>query len=254
MRERTDNIIRRYGGEMKPDPQKKRLAMEEIERAIERKRPRYTPTVAELFRIQLEYISPVFWGIQGTLLAAIVLLLFWTDAEYGGVRSYLWWGSLAAAWMGPVVSGGLGRHFSGGMAELEQSCYLNLSQMWAMRMLLSGGIDLLLLGICCGGIVWNTDTPPEQVSVYLLTPFVLSNLCCLAVMTLVRGGRGRYWQAALAVLTSLLALLPSFEPLAYDAEYLWVWILLLAFGTGLWAGQLRQCYKKITGGEILCWS
>lgn len=250
--EKTDSILRAYGRELVPDARKKQETLLTIDKAIEKKSFRYTPSPLELFYIQLQYISPAFWCIQGAFLLAMILLLGNTGGERGELSSCLWWASLIAAWMGLAGCGELGRHLTRGMAELEQSCYVNLPQMWTMRMILSGGVDILLLGICGGGIARNTQAPLGQVCVYLLVPFVLSNLCCLSVLTALRGGRGRYGQTVLAVLTAMLALAPSIEPAAYKAEHLWVWVALLLVGTGFLVRQLRQCYRRIMEGEILC--
>lgn len=250
----VDCILRERGRELTPDARRKREALEALEGEIKRKAICYKPSFVELFGIQLQYISPMFWVIQGVFLAAVVFLMERTNRTGGELGNYLWWGSLTAAWMGAAVCGELGRHLRRGMAELEQSCYFNLPQMWTMRMILSGGADMILLGFCCGGIARSTKTPLGQVCVYLLAPFVLSNLCCLWAVTVFRGGRSRYVGPALAFMTALTVLAPSLRPEAYEAEYFGVWVAALLFGIGLWIKQLRQCYKKIAKGEMLCWS
>lgn len=250
----VDRILRECGREPAPDAQRKKETFEVLEGAVKRKPICYKPSLFDLFRIQLQYISPMFWVIQGAFLAAVALMLERTNRTDGGLCHYLWWGSLTAAWMGAAVCGELGRHFSRGMAELEQSCYFNLPQMWTMRMILSGSVDIVLLGVCSGGIARSARAPLGQVCVYLLAPFVLSNLCCLWAVTAFRGGRNRYARLIVAFMTALLAVTPSLGPEVYEAEHFGVWVAVLFFGTVLWIKQLRQCYRKIAGGEILCWS
>lgn len=250
----VDRILRECGREPAPDAQRKKETFEVLEAAAKRKTICYKPSFFELFGIQLQYISPMFWVIQGAFLAAVALLLERTNRAGGGLCHYLWWGSLTAAWMGAAVCGELGRHLSRGMAELEQSCYFNLPQMWTMRMILSGSVDIVLLGVCSVGIARSVRAPLGQVCVYLLAPFVLSNLCCLWAVTVFRGSRSRYGRLIMAFLMALLAVTPSLGPEAYEAEHFGVWVAALFFGTGLWIKQLRQCYRKIAGGEILCWS
>lgn len=250
----VDRILWEYGRKTAPDAWRKKEAFEALEAAAKRKTICYRPSFFELFGIQLQYISPMFWVIQGAFLVAVALLLERTNRTGGELCSYLWWGSLTAAWMGAAVCGELGRHFSRGMAELEQSCYFNLPQMWTMRMILSGSVDIVLLGVCSGGIARSVRAPLGQVCVYLLAPFVLSNLCCLWAVTAFRGGRSRYGSLFMAFMTALLAVTPFLWSEAYEAKYFGGWVVSLLIGTGLWIKQLRQCYRKIARGEILCWS
>ena len=237
-----------------PDPERKSRSMVVLRRAVSEKRLPYKPSPLDLMGIQLQYISPGFWVLQGCLLLVVVFLLWHTSSIQGELVDYLWWGSVTAAWMGMLVCGDLGRHLSRGMAELEQSCYFNLPQMWTIKMILTGGADILILGFCCGGIAYNTHTPIWQVSVYLLVPFVLSNLCCLLLLTIFRGKKGHGTQLALAIVTAMAALGPSLTVWSYTWNFLWTWVMALAVGSALLAGQLRQCYKKISRGEILCWN
>ena len=239
---------------LSPDPERKNRSMDVLRQAVSEKRLLYKPTPLNLLGIQLQYISSGFWVLQGGLLLAVVLLLWRTSSIQGELADYLWWGSVAAAWMGMLVCGDLGWHLSRGMAELEQSCYFNLPQMWTIKMILTSGADILILGLCCGGIAYNTDTPVWQVSVYLLVPFVLSNLCCLLFLTLLRGKKGHGGQLALAIVIAMAASGPSLTVWSYTWNFLWTWVMTLAVGSALLARQLRQCYKKISRGEILCWN
>lgn len=251
---KEESILREYGRALVPDERRKRETLELLKREIENKTIRYKPSFPELFGIQLQYISPAFWAVQGMFLAAVLFVLGRSDLHGGELSGYLWWGSLTAAWMGLAVCVELGRHLSHNIAELEQSCYINLAQMWTMRMILSGGADIVLLGFCCFGIARNTQSAVWQICVYLLVPFVISNLSCLWAVTVLRGGRSRYAYPVLAFLTALLAFIPSLIPKMYEAEYFWIWVAALLFGTVLLAKQLRQCYKRIEKGELLCWS
>ena len=185
---------------------------------------------------------------------AVALLLWHTSLIQGELRDYLWWSSVAAAWMGMLMCGGLGWHLARGMAELEQSCYINLPQMWTVKIILTGGMDILILGFCCGGIAHHTNTPVWQVSVYLLVPFVLSDLCCLLFLTLLRGKRIHGSQLALAVVMAMAASGPSLAAWSYTWNFLWTWVLTLTVAFVLLVRQLRQCYKKLSRGEILCWN
>ncbi|WP_276951610.1 hypothetical protein [Acetatifactor muris] len=240
---------------MQPDAEAKTQAMEEIEGWIRRKRIRHTPSWGELALIELQYISPGFWVMQASVVMILLIWLGRTAALHGALKDYLQWISVMAAWMGVIACGDLGRHFSRGMAELEQSCYLNLPQMWTIRMILSGTADILVLLLCGLRISENTSVPFVQVCLYILVPFVLSNGCCLLYVTVFRSARGRYGQLVLFLLTgSVVCVLVMTPSRLYTEAYLWLWVTFLAAGTAFFLWQLRRIYGKIRRGETLCWN
>lgn len=247
--------IWKAASQLRPDPHKKQESLLHILSSIDSKDIYSAPPFSELLLIQLQYLSPVFWILQGGMLLGLMLLLFRLPSKGGELTDYLWWSSVAAAWLGVLSNGLLGRHFSSGMAELEQSCYINLTQMWTIRMILVTGVDIFfVLTVFSGGIALRTDTFFGRVAVYLLVPFILSNACCLLGASAIRGGKGKYILAALAVLTALVAAAPSFLPKVYTAAYLWVWFGVLLLGTLIFAGQIRICYSRMIRGEMVCWN
>lgn len=239
---------------LNPDPHKKKESLLFIQGCIDSKKIHTTLSLSDLVWIQVQYITPMFWVLQGGLLCLLVLLLYQRPGQGAELTDYLWWSSIAAAWMGVLSNGALGRHFSNSMAELEQSCCINLSQMWTLRMILTTGVDICALTVFSGGIASRTDTFFGRIAVYLLVPFMLSNVCCLLMVSALRGGRGKYTLAALAVITALLAMSPSVFPKAYTTAYLWVWFCLLVLGAAMFAGQMRSCYSRMTRGEMICWN
>lgn len=244
----------RDAGEIVPDSGKKKAALAAISRAIEEKNIGFTPSLWEIFLTELKYISPYFWILQGGMVAVVFALIKRAVENSGGLIECLRWGSIAAALMGVLICGSLGKHFSAGMAEMEQSCFLNLSQVWTMKMILTGSVDILILLLFSGEIARSAQVLYGQICVYLLAPFVLSNVCCMLLIMYVRGSRGRYGQLAIALLSGIIAALPPTVPHAYEIQYLWVWGLWMVSGIGILAWQIRSMYRKFARGEVLCWN
>lgn len=238
-----------------PGEAQRAQAMTEIRKAVREKTIRRQPSPRELLMVELRYISPGFWILQGSLVLLLAALLEKTSLDGGALPDYLRGISVLAAWMGVLGCSSLGRHFSRGMAELEQSCYFNLPQLWTMKMTLSGAADILVLALGSGRIAWQTNLPFGQVSLYVLVPFVLSNVCCLLFFTALRGSRNRYGQLVLAFVTGLLAIAVSSLPMeAYTKGRLWAWAAVFSGGIGIYLCQLRYLYGKIRRGEMVCWN
>lgn len=274
---------------MSPNHRKKEQAMRKIRQEAEKKRFFQTPSCLEMFLVELQYISPSFWVLQGIFVAVLVFLLEMAGGSGSSVgqlqgnagslgnlinlenmgnlgnmdnpgnleslAACLQWTSVIAAWMGVAGCSQLSRHFAKGMAELEQSCYFNLAQIWAIRMALTGFVDLVILTLCSGRIAERTDMPFGAVCLYVLVPFVLANVCCMLFFTALRGGRSRYVQLVLAFVTGILSAVPSVTPSeAYAQSSLWVWVVALAGGVGFYLWQLRCMYGKIKRGDVVCWN
>lgn len=241
-------------GLLMPDTVEKEQSMKAIRQEIEKKKFRCSPSFAELFAIEMQYISPFLWLLQGGLVAGLLLFVCCFGTKNDTLAEDMLWASVVAAWMGVAACSDLGRGISEGMAELEQSCYFNLPQLWTMKMIITGTVDILLLMVCGGKIAEITVSPFVQVCVYLLVPFVLSNVCCLLLFSFIRGGKGRYGQLVMAFLTGIMAMFPSATPSWYQMEYLWIWMSVLLAGGALFWWQSRKLYGKIVRGELLCWN
>lgn len=238
-----------------PERNDREMALSGIRQAVGKKTISPAPSLWGLAFIELQYISPLFWILQGLLVGTIAVLLGKTSMDGGTLADYLQWISVLAAWMGVVVCGTLSRHFARGMAELEQSCYFNLPQIWAIKMALAGTVDALALTICSGRIAGKTGLPFGQVCLYVLVPFVLSNVCCLYFLTALRGGRNRYGLLVMAFVTGIAAMVPGQMPAeAYAGTALWRWAAALGAGVGLYLWQLWRMWGKIRKGEMVCWN
>lgn len=238
-----------------PSETQRARSLNTIRAAATQKKFHHTLSLGELLHTQLQYISPFFWILQGSFVVLLIMILNKIDLTQHDLTHYLCWISVLAAWMGTAACSSLNRHFSRGMAELEQSCYFNFTQMWIVKMALSGCIDLLILVLGCGKIAMDTALPFGQICVYVLVPFVLSNLYCLFMLTALRFGRVQYGLPVLTFSAGIGAVvLTKLPPVFYTLSFLWVWIILLAAGTALLFWQLKRIYEKLGRGEILCWN
>lgn len=146
----------------------------------------------------------------------------------------------------------LSRHFSCKMAELEQSCYLNLSQLWLLRVLCISGADALFaigLSVQRAG---HYGFGIFAFAVYVLTPFFLTNAMLLAFISLGRNC-GRAGQLALAVLAALGLAIECLCGWIYERVWLPMWVALLAAALCLCAGQVQKIKKEMEG-ENVCWN
>ena len=242
------------------DSERKAEALERIRREVKAYRPplRQTwRTWARLLREQIAYLSPSYWAVQGIFAAMALVLCFLArrGLEAGNVSwlDFVALGSVVAAGMGIGAITELSRSISCHMAELEQTCYFNLGQLWAMKMVVFGCGDLCVLAILSIGLPGQERVGAAALGLYFLVPFVLSNICYLFLLTAGRQPGGRWKQSVAAVFLAGLAVMPAAFPEAYSRAALPVWLAVLAGGLVLLAVEIRGMYRKLTeGGEILC--
>lgn len=250
----AESWLRAQTGGLVPEDSRRERALRAIKAGVAGKKIRHMLSAGEIILIEMQYFSPSFWLSEGLLVAALLAVLKLVPPSGEFLMDYLLGASVAAAWMGVAVCSDLARHISRRMAELEQSCYFNLPQIWTLRMILAGLADMAFLTVCSGMAAEKTSALFLQICVYVLVPFVLSNVCCLLFFTAFRGGSGRFGMFAVAFLTGTAAFCPVMMPDLYLAEFLWIWVAALLMGSGILAGQMCFLCRKMKRGEMLCWN
>lgn len=240
--------------EIQIDPVQKRKVLGKIAEAVEEKRYFYRPCALEVFCRQLKYISGFCIGGQAACVL-LLLVLFWRCQMQGEeMLSYLGIGSAGAAYMGVFLMLELGRSRDCGMAELEQSCYLNVRQAWCVKMVCFGCLDTAALTAMVAVIAGNTPYGMLRALVYLLVPFVLSNGMQLLAFTMFRGQKKGYLQMAAAFAAGGVSLLPLQYPIWYRASYFGIWVCILAAAVLFLAKEIAGVCQKLEEGETLCWN
>ncbi len=232
------------------DQKQKEKVLQNIAHAVEEKPYLYCPSGWEIFRGQIKYISR--FCLAGQLLCLFLMIVLSGYFRWKGdnMLTYL----AAASCMSVFLILELNRSSTIGMLELEQSCYLNFKQVWCVKMILFGCLDILFFTVMIPGIAGSTSCGMFRAMVYLLVPFVVSSLMQLLVFTMLRNGKREYLQAGTAVGCSMASLIPLSAPEWYTMAYFGIWILMLAaFGLCL-AWEIRQLYHKLEEGELICWN
>lgn len=243
------------------DEERRKEALAVIGRAAASHRTIYYPSWGEMLIGQLRYISKAAWIGQGGFLAAAILLYALFRNHEDQIRLCLIYGSMVAAGVGMVAVMELSKSAACHMAEIEQSCYFNLGQIWSIRLILLGGGDLCVLAVLIFGLWGRGSYGPLALGLYLLVPFVISNLCYLFFLTVGRtfgrrrlsegagGGSNSWLSMVMALFMCLLAAAPSAFPKAYDRASLWIWALVFLIGTVLLAAEIKVLLARASDGK-----
>lgn len=239
--------------QMKMDPERKRAALDRIAQQAQKKKIRYCPGPLAVWKAQLSSVPKSAWALQGLFLLLVPcaerLLREKTGVQGWEIFPFL---SVCMALGAVALINGLSGHLSCKMAELEQSCYLNLSQLWLMRICCIGGVDVLWVFLLGAGRARYYGFGWFSFSVYVLTPFFLANAALLAFFTLGKE-RKRAEQFLVAVLMPAFLAAEFFCGWIYKTVWLPLWIGLFVTALLLCAMQVQEIGRKMEG-EGLCWN
>lgn len=237
------------------DDQRKAQSLAVVSGAVEKKRIKRIPSFAENVWSQMRFQTWKYWTVQGGVLFTAMVLVFWLQrGQKAGTEAIV----LCSAFLvlaGNLCLSSLGRVLSWHMAELEQTLYLNLKQMVCIQMLAAGVINLAVLSVfvCVNGS--RSEVGIGAYLLYMLVPFIWSDILYLYVLTTIRKSSSGYRQLSSAVICVLLtAMLPSMWEYAYQSDFLPVWGSLCVAGVFLITIQIKGILDKIERGEILCQS
>lgn len=272
---RDRELTKLFQQELPVDLQGKKRALEAIEKSIQAKKTVFLPTWQQIFCTQLTLFSRGYWCFQAFWLLLGAAAVLWAQelAAYGQNSPFfgplvpggqMIPGSVSCAVLLPVLSAimalvsvagfaELGKCFSCHMWELEHSCFLDLKQLLAVRMAITGLVDLLLLVCFTAASLGRLQMGFWQTGIYLLTPFVCNALLYLTVFTFARGNN-RFLQACVLVAACCVSFLPACIPHLYEKAALWLWIAALAAAGSLAAAELFYLAGKLERGEEICWN
>ncbi len=234
------------------DPTQKEIALRQLADVVEEKEIRYYPSVMRVILGQMKYLSLSALGGQLACLLLIFGVCAYLEGSQAKMMVWLGTGSVFASCLGVFLMVELCRSTSHHMLELEQSCYLNIKQLWCVKLLIFGCLDVVLLTVLIGGISRNVSCGLFPVALYLLVPFVVSSGLQLLIFTAFRRGKREYLQMSVAIFVSFLFLLPLDMPKLYTFACLGFWGVALLLGIGLLAVEIVLLYRMLSTGEELC--
>lgn len=233
------------------DEERKKICMNNIETAVRKKRLLTEPTAREIFAEQIRYISVTFW--IGELLFAFVLWGMFHSGIFDELKEseIITAVSAVTACLGAVGISEFQKSFAYKMAELEQVCFLNLRQVWAVKLALLSAVNLLLLAGAAVNISIRTQYRVYETAVYILVPFLISSVVYFRLLFW-KEGEKKVLYASAVFLMVLLSFLPSFYKNAYEKACLWIWGIVLALTVVLLGMEVKHVFQKVERGEGLC--
>ena len=183
-----------------PRPEQKELTKLIASRALAKKPLTQGKPLSQRLREQAAYISPITWILQ-----AIGLLLAFSGLTGSNESQFFTTLSIMAPLLGIIGGCELIRSYGHNMWELEMSCRYNLRSIFAVKMLILGCADFLVLAAAIYG-TGLSGTKFALTAVMVLVPFNLSNSLYLWLIIKLRHRCTNYVLAGTGVFLSLTML------------------------------------------------
>lgn len=247
-----DNRMIREKWRFSLDEDKKEKSLAAIHCAVEEKQLRQYPSFWENVWNQFRFLPWKCHAAQGSMLLLAMLLIIWLNRNNVAGMDAVLVCSVFLVFAGNICLSGIARLFSWHMTELEQTLYLNLKQMICIHMLEAGLIDLMILSLLTGLTGGLRSVGTGAYLLYMLVPFLWSDILYLYLLTAFRNVLSGYLQFSAGLACALMASFPAFLENAYEAVYLPLWGASAAAGVLLLAVEIYSILGKIEGGDSLC--
>lgn len=239
--------------QIKADEKKKACSLADIKKAVEDKRIYYHPSPIHILIGQIKFSAGYFMLLQCICGILMIIFIYHMKASQNSIYDYLAVLSAFAAFINVFMMVEVSRSFSYQMAETEQACYLNLKQLYTCKMICFGATELLLLSGFLIVLGKDMEVGIFRFGVYIMVPFLISNLIYLVVFTEFRRIKNEYIPYILAFLLGIAATVPARFPKIYESANFGIWIILLL--TAL-IGLGYEGYRMVKGMEDReeCWN
>ncbi len=189
---------------------------------------------------QSRYVKKRWWLLQGLLLAAVCLLLCQAETDYAIRRCFGLAGPLAAVLLLPE----LWKNRSCDAMEVECTTLYPLRSIYAARLVLFAGVDLVLLSCFFVGASVLAQVTVWEMLIQFLLPFNVTSVICLGTLYS-RRIKSQSLSVALCLGWAAAWLLVVERNEIYDAISAPLWALALAgscccLGYVILRGQRRQ--------------
>lgn len=192
---------------------------------------------------QSRYIKKYWWLLQGALLLAVCGLLRTSNSPLYSRRSL----GVAAPLFVILVLPELWKNRSANATEVEGTTYYTLRQIYAARLTLFAGVDLVLLTLFFLGAAFSTRVTLWELMIQFLLPFLVACCICFRCLYSSRAGSEVFSILLCSVWTGLWVLVVASDSV-YNAVSVPVWIAALA-GAAVYlafsAGRVQREYRKL---------
>lgn len=146
----------------------------------------------------------------------------------------------------------LDKMFFGKMAELNACCYFSTKQSIATFMIGVESVNLVMLLIVMlyVGTYWNIAI--FQLAIYMLTPFIFSNIVAIGILSSNVGRRSPYALFVCGIFLTIGNITLSAIPSVFFITSIGIWFFICVSMVIFFLIEISYFFRKVEKGELLC--
>ena len=230
------------------------MMMEMEKQEINKQRMEMMMSIKNILLQQFQYMDKLFFYIYGGLIC--LGIIFIAVLQYIGVsQNEIITVCMAGAGILSITSiGVIDKMFFGKMAELGASCYFNTKQCVAAWMVMSGMVNVVVLFLLAGYLNGFWRVGLLQVGLYILTPYLLSGMIALDILSMETGKKHSFLFGISGVFLSIGYGIIGNIPEVMNLAAMWIWAAACIVSVILFVIQVKTVFNRIENGDILCMS
>lgn len=138
------------------------------------------------------------------------------------------------------------------IGELTGSCYFNHKQICGLKMVLHGGMNLIMLSIITVYTGSITRSRLIQVGIYIFVPYLLAGCIHLWILLVTRGKNAVITVGLCGVMVVMCSSLSTMFPRLYEEAAMGFWFLCLVLFAVFYGGEIVSILRQVDRGERLC--
>ena len=201
---------------------------------------------------QFWYMDKLFFAVYGVLIC--LGIIFITALQYTGLNQN---GMITVCMVGAGILSitsisVIDKLFFGKMAELGASCYFNTKQCVAAWMVISGMVNVVVLFLLAGYLNGFWRVGLLQVGLYILTPYLLSGMIALDILSMETGKKHSFLFVISGFLMSIgYGVIGAIPGIMFTAANR-IWTAVLILSLLLFVIQIKRLFNRMEKGDVLC--
>ena len=113
-------------------------------------------------------------------------------------------------------------------------------------------INVMILFLIAGYLNYHWSVGLLQVGLYILTPYLVSSITALGILSMETRGKNSSLFGMSAILLSISYGVIGSIPRALFVTTLWIWAVAFLVSGLLFVIQIKKLFSKMEKGEVLC--
>lgn len=251
------NLFKRADAQVHIDEARKEKAhqammMEMEKQKINKQRIEMRMSIKNILLQQFQYMDKLFFYIYGGLIC--LGIIFIAVLQYIGVNQneIITVCMVGAGILNITSIGVIDKLFFGKMAELGATCYLNTKQCVTAWMVLSGMVNVVVLFLMAGYLNGFWRVGLLQVGLYILTPYLLSGMIALGILSMEAGRKHSFLFGISGVFLSIGYGIIGTILRVMTLAAMWIWTAVFILSLLLFVIQIKRLFNRMEKGDVLC--